>query len=61
MSHADEPASVRLAPLSWHVGPERATFYRDGLPVLVIPADRYARLVADMAAHVAGRVPTIGG
>ena len=61
MSHADEPVSHRLPPLSWHVGADAARFYKEGVLVLTVPADRYARLVADMAAQIAHRIPMIGG
>jgi hypothetical protein len=61
MSHADEPANHRLPPLSWHVAADGARFYRDGVPVLTIPPDRYARLLADIATQMAHRIPTIGG
>lgn len=60
MSHADEQVNHRLPTLSWHVAADGARFYREGVLILTIAPDRYARLVADIATQMAHRIPTIG-
>ena len=51
----DHETVFRYAPLSWWVGPDGLSLYRDGSKIATLPAGCFPQLVSEMALAMAKR------
>ena len=52
---SDSETVFRYAPLSWWVGPDGLSLYRDGVKIATLPAGCFLQIMSEMALALAKR------